>query len=83
MSQLKTAFVMDPERCIDVQRLQQWRVTMTKQQPTTGPAGNQPGNGDRSPARAKDKNRDVKSKNGDQPGADGPLSAGAEEDTYD
>lgn len=37
---------------------------------------------DRSPARSKDRERD-KPTTDDQPGADGPNSAGANEDTYD
>jgi hypothetical protein len=52
------------------------------EQAGTKPAA-QPQGQDRSPARAKDQNRDAKQKGKDIAGADGPLSAGAEEDTYD
>jgi len=39
---------------------------------------------DRSPARSKSSgSQDTKGKSDDIPGADGPLSAGANEDTYD
>lgn len=37
---------------------------------------------DRNPARTKDRQRE-RSQPDDQPGADGPSSAGANEDTYD
>ncbi len=58
---------------------------MGKQQ-KTGPA--QPDDIDRpqedeSPARAKDRARDAAQKTKDEPGADGQLTAGASEDTYD
>lgn len=38
---------------------------------------------DRSPARSENRSEDAKDKDNDIPGADGPLSAGANEDTYD
>ena len=38
---------------------------------------------DRSPARAKDQNRNANQQSEDMPGAEGPNSAGANEDTYD
>lgn len=38
---------------------------------------------DRSPARKKDAGRNTQAKSDDMPGADGPQSAGASEDTYD
>jgi hypothetical protein len=41
-------------------------------------------NEDPSPARVKDRQREHKPRaEDDMPGADGPLSAGADEDTYD
>lgn len=36
-----------------------------------------------SPAPSKDQDRQAKSKSENIPGAEGPLSAGADEDTYD
>jgi hypothetical protein len=55
---------------------------MTKQdQKGTKPQDNQAQ--DCSPARAKDQNRDDTQQSKDLPGADGPNSAGANEDTYD
>ena len=38
---------------------------------------------DRTPAKAKDQQRSRPKDDDDLPGADGPLSAGANEDTYD
>ena len=38
---------------------------------------------DRSPARSKDQGRNDQQQSKDLPGADGPNSAGANEDTYD
>jgi hypothetical protein len=38
---------------------------------------------DRSPARSKDQGRNDQQQSEDLPGADGPNSAGANEDTYD
>jgi hypothetical protein len=40
-------------------------------------------NQDRSPARSKDEGRNDSQQSEDSPGADGPNSAGANEDTYD
>jgi hypothetical protein len=58
---------------------------MTEQQ-KTGPA--QPDQverpeDERSPARTKDRERQGQGGKDDMPGADGPSSAGANEDTYD
>lgn len=49
--------------------------------PTTVPAPDM--DEDRSPARRKDHQREFKPSGEDMPGAEGRLSAGANEDTYD
>lgn len=56
---------------------------MTKQDQKSGKPGHHSGTQEQSPARAKDQSRETKTNGKDMPGADGPLSAGAEEDTYD
>ena len=56
---------------------------MTKQEPKGAKPEADTQNGDRSPARSKEQGRDTNEKGGDLPGAEGPNSAGANEDTYD
>lgn len=74
---------MDLNGLTDVEVLQQWRTKMTKPEQNNEPAGTQTGAQERSPARAKDQDRPADQKDKDLPGADGPITAGAEEDTYD
>ncbi len=56
---------------------------MTKQEQQGTKPQADPQSGDRSPARSKDEDRNTAQKDKDMPGAEGPNSAGANEDTYD
>ena len=56
---------------------------MTKQEQAGAKPKTETQSADRSPARSKQQGHETKQKDDDLPGAEGPNSAGANEDTYD